>query len=303
MIASRALRQILTIKAHHCYALTWVFPARSRRCLQPVSTAFPTRAVQLAATLRSRDSARMLKLASPVNLLLGVSLLLGATCGQAASNGRLPAWVCNGGQAPLFVDGFEAQAEVRHSEPTYGSGGDYPGAKMRTIVIGSQSRNYYLYVPSAYPSTDPLPVMLVLHGAGGPGTAPSAAANLRTHWAASAEAGGFIVVAPIASGSQGGWVPSVDYPMFQSVIDDVAGHYNIDLSRIHGWGFSAGGHVMHDLALHNYASVPNSETFAAYGISAGVLPALVCDGQSQPSCASFLPQVTRKIPAARRRLE
>lgn len=241
-----------------------------------------------------------------LNSLLSVTLLVGAyllgvvSPSEAASNGRLPAWVCNGGESPLFTDGFEAQAEARHSEPTYGSGGDYPGAKMRTVIIGSQSRYYYLYVPTAYPSTDPLPVMLVLHGAGGAGTAPGAADDLRTDWATTAEAADFIVVAPIASGAQGGWVPSVDYPMFRSVIDDVAAHYNIDLSRIYGWGFSSGGHVMHDLALHNYSSIPSSETFAAYGISAGVLPVLVCDGQSQPSCASFLPQVARKIPASLR---
>lgn len=221
---------------------------------------------------------------------------------QAATNGRLPAWVCNGGEAPLFVDGFEAQADLRYSEPSHGSGGSYPGSVTRTVVTGTQSRSYYLYVPGVYPAGMPLPLMLVLHGAGGAGTAPAAAAGLRNAWAATAEAGGFIVAAPIASGAQGGWVPSADYPMFQAVIDDAATHYNIDMSRIHGWGFSAGGHVMHDLALHSdpLDPVPDNETFASYGVSAGVLPALVCGGTSQPSCASFLPTVARKIPLSLR---
>lgn len=219
---------------------------------------------------------------------------------HAASTGRLPPWVCGTGEPPLFSDGFETGGDARYSEPSGGSGGAYPGAQTRSVFVGGQWRDYYLHVPTGYPFDEPLPLLMALHGAGGAGTAPAAAQALRTAWATTAEAGGFIVVAPVASGvDYGSWVPVDDYPMFKAVIDDAAAHYDIDRSRIHGWGFSAGGHVMHDLALRQRSTAPDIRTFAAYGVSAGALSALTCShGSGTPTCAGFLPQVLRKMPVS-----
>lgn len=196
----------------------------------------------------------------------------------------------------MFSDGFEPDGDVHYSEPSGGSGGAFPGAQTRSVFVGGQWRDYYLHVPDGYPLTEPVPMLLALHGAGGPGTAPAAAQSLRTAWASTADAGSFIIAAPVASGASGGWVPATDYPMFKAVIEDVAEHYNIDHSRIHGWGFSAGGHVIHDLALKQRTTAPDIRTFAAYGLSAGVLPVLVCNGTDLPACIDFLPQVSRRIP-------
>ena len=232
------------------------------------------------------------------HLATGIALhLLAAACAQAATTARLPDWVCNGTEPPLFANGFEPGGDALYSEPSGGSGGAYPGAQTRSILVGGQPRTYYLHVPTGYPFADPVPLLMVLHGAGGAGTAPAAAQSLRTAWAATAETGKFIVAAPAGSGSTGGgWIPSADYPAMKALIEDVAAHYDIDSSRIHGWGFSAGGHVMHDLALKQRSSAPDIGTFAAYGVSAGVLPALACNGTGLPACASFLPQVARRIP-------
>lgn len=125
-----------------------------------------------------------------------------------------------------------------------------------------------------------------------------AAASLRDAWISTAESGKFIVIAPEASGSLGGWVPGMDYFLFQDILDEVTAHYNIDHSRIYGWGFSSGGHVMHDLALHRYTPymIPDNRAFAAYGVSAGVLPALLCNGSELPFCSTFLPHVSHKLP-------
>lgn len=216
---------------------------------------------------------------------------------EAASTGRLPPWVCGSGAPPLFSDGFEVGGDARYGEPSGGSGGAYPGEQTRSVFVGGQWRDYYLHVPGGYPFAEPVPLLMVLHGAGGAGTAPWAAQSLRTDWAATADAGKFIVAAPVGSGpTGGGWVQANDYPMMKALIEDVAAHYDIDRSRIHGWGFSAGGHVMHDLALKQRSTAPDIRTFAAYGVSAGVLPMLVCNNAGQPSCASFLPQVSRPIP-------
>ncbi len=231
-------------------------------------------------------------------LPLLAGLLVASLAAAAASNGRLPAWVCGAGDPPLFADGFEPGGNQPHAEPSGGSGGAYPGPQTRSIEVLSLSMQYYLYVPNGYPFARPAPLVLVLHGAGGMGTAPAAAQSLRDLWATTADAGGFLVAAPVASGAQGGWVPGIDYDQFQAVIEDVASHYDIDRSRIHGWGFSAGGHVMHDLGLNRYPSepIPDQDTFAAYAVSAGLLKELVCGDAGQPSCSSFLPQVARKIP-------
>lgn len=221
---------------------------------------------------------------------------------QAVSTGRLPPWVCGNGTPPLFSDGFETGGDAPYRAPSGGSGGAYPGAQMRSITVAGQPHDYYLHVPTGYPYAEPVPVLMVLHGAAGAGSAPWAAQWLRDDWGAAAQTGGFIVVAPIASGpSSGSWLPPVDYPMLKAVLQDVAAHYNIDRSRIHGWGFSAGGHVMHDLALRQRESAPDIRTFAAYGVSAGTLATPVCNpGNGIPSCTSLLPQVAGRIPVSLR---
>ncbi|MCX7557475.1 hypothetical protein OS187_11735 [Xanthomonadaceae bacterium JHOS43] len=236
---------------------------------------------------------------SPIPVLLVVTAWLVPLSASAVSTGRLPPWVCGQAPLPLFFDGFETGDGV-YREPSEGSGGAFPGAQTRSVTVAGQARSYYLYIPNGYPFADAVPLLMVLHGAGGAGTAPAAASGLRDVWSGTAQAGQFIVVAPVASGASGGWVPASDYPMFKAVIEDMAMHYDIDLSRVHGWGFSAGGHVMHDLALRERGSAPDIRTFAAYGVSAGVLPALVCNGTGLPGCNSFLPQVPRRIPVVLR---
>lgn len=222
-----------------------------------------------------------------------LSLIVALPAQAAVVTARLPGWVCGQGDTPLFFDDFEIGDAIYH-EPSHGSGGAYPGAQTRSVFIAGQMRSYYLQIPTGYPFAEPVPVLMVLHGGAGAGMAPTAAQGLRDIWSAQAQTGGFIVVAPVASGGQGGWVPEQDYPMFQAILADVAAHYNIDTSRIHGWGFSAGGHVMHDLALHQYAGVPDIRTFAAYGVSAGLLQRLVCSPMG--TCPAVLGQLARKIP-------
>ena len=235
-------------------------------------------------------------------LLLGLGLVAPSSPLMAASTGRLPAWVCGSGTPPLFADGFENGNALYYQEPSNGSGGGFPGAQTRSVMVSGQARNYYLYVPNGFPFAGPIPLVLALHGAGGAGTAPAAAQSVRNAWASTAQAGKFIVASPIGSGSQGGWVPSTDYPMFKDVIEDAASAYNIDRSRIHAWGYSAGGNSLHDLALHDWSPypVPDINAFAAYGITGATLASQVCGYSGLPSCASVLPQVPRKMPVSLR---
>lgn len=170
------------------------------------------------------------------------------------------------------------------SNPSGGSGGSYPGNQQRTVSTSYGNQTYYLYIPSSYNPSSPMPVLFGFHGAGGTGTAPAAAQQVRNDWSSVASSGNFIVVAQAATGSGGGWVPSTDTDILNSIITDVFGAYNIEQKRIYAWGFSAGGHYAHALCLNN------SGYFAAYGISAGALQSLA--GTGAPAAA------TRKIPCS-----
>lgn len=179
----------------------------------------------------------------------------------------------------IFVDGF-----VSESWPSQGSGGPV-NTGVRTIFINSQlnQRSYYYHIPSSYQNNKAMPLMLLFHGAGGAGTAPSSAETSRDLWQATAEANHFIIVAQVATGQQGGFIPANMVAILDKVIDDMAARYNIEQRRIYGWGFSAGGFVLHELALFN------ADEFAGYAISGAHL-GWAASGGVYPSTAS------RKLP-------
>jgi poly(3-hydroxybutyrate) depolymerase len=243
--------------------------------------------------IRIRHCSRMFP-----RIILAIGVLGVAVQARATTTMRLPDWVCAHPDA-IFVDGFQPAAGITRLASN-GSGGA-SGSIMRTVsVAGLGTRNYYLYVPSAYAVNRPLPFVFALHGyTGSSATAPSAAQSVRNTWSSIAESGTFIVAAPIASGSQGDWTlpPSAnptDYDVFAAVIADVESAYNIDRSRRIGWGFSAGGHVMHDLVLNHYSMLVTIDTFAAYGVSAGVLSGLACSSATE--CNAIVAAASRKIP-------
>ena len=218
---------------------------------------------------------------------------------DAAGVGRLPADACRAPFA-LFADGFEGTAAV-YREASNGVGGVFPGATTRVVdVPGFGNRTYYLHVPAGYSPGRPLPLLLALHGAAGsPALAQAAAQQLRGAWGMVGETGGFVVAAPVASGGSGGWLvpppsPS-DYDVFAALVADVSANYNIDRSRLYAWGFSAGGHVLHDLVLGPYSPALDIDDVAAYAVAAGTLPALACSGLGEGACNALLADA-RKIP-------
>jgi len=169
------------------------------------------------------------------------------------------------------------------TEPSGGSGGAYPGNQSRTVTVsGLGSHTYYIYIPTTYNPANPMPIMYGFHGAGGTGTAPAAAQQVRNDWGSVAASNDFIVVAQAATGSGGGWLANNDTAILVEIIDDMEAAYNIDRKRCYAWGFSAGGHYAHALCLNN------AGFFAGYGVNAGVLAALA--GTGAPAAA------TRKIP-------
>jgi poly(3-hydroxybutyrate) depolymerase len=216
---------------------------------------------------------------------------------QATSTVKLPDWVCAHPDA-LFVDGFQPAAAVTRL-PSGGSGGAI-GTISRTVnVPGYGSHTYYLRVPASYSPAHPLPLVLALEGqAGSPAAAVTAAQAVRNAWVSVADANRFIVIAPVATGASGGWIapppnPS-DYDIFAAAIADTEAAYNIDTSRRIGWGFSAGGHVMHDIMYNDYGAPVSIDTFAAYSVSAGALEAFACSSPS--TCNALVATASRHIP-------
>ncbi|HEX6831931.1 MAG TPA: PHB depolymerase family esterase [Rudaea sp.] len=208
---------------------------------------------------------------------------------QAATTATLPAMSCKRSDT-VFTDRFDATAWT--SDPSLGSGGAV-GTVTRTITVSGHARTYYAYVPHAYTAAHPWPLLLVLHGASGSVTdSPLAAQQTLSDWAGWADSDGFIVLAAVGTQAQGGWTPSVDVPTMSADIDDMTARYNIEQNRVYLWGFSAGAHLAHALGLEN------TDTFAAYGVSAGSLTQFACtdDGSYPPSCNALLGGDSRKIP-------
>ncbi|WP_395374805.1 hypothetical protein [Marinicella sp. W31] len=161
----------------------------------------------------------------------------------------------------IFNDAFE-----NNSSPSLGTGGGFPGDQNIAINIPKIGiRTYYLYVPDGYQASEAWPLLVLWHGQVVPGQADTEAQNIRNFWQQTAEANNIIILAQASSGAGGGWLPGTDSQILAAMIDDVQSLYNIENNRIYGWGFSAGAHVMHAIALNN------TDFFAGYAASAGTL--------------------------------
>jgi poly(3-hydroxybutyrate) depolymerase len=242
----------------------------------------------------------------------GYAALFLAVCSSTAgavSSVTLPAWACAHPDA-IFVGGFETGQIAPPTNPSLGSGGT-KGSTTRQVHVtglGGGTQTYFLYVPTNYTPQHAWPLLLALHGYAPYGYAGLYASNVRDDWGGVAVAGKFIVVAPTADevtydnyGQPYGvtWmVPPTaganDYDLFAAIRADVEAAYNIERTRIYGWGFSAGAHVMHDLAVNTSSSAFNATTIAAYGVSAGDLYGQACSSDSE--CGLALAALPRKIP-------
>ena len=192
------------------------------------------------------------------------TMLFCAAYANALTQVRAPAWRCDSDRS--LTSGFEDSESVPE-RPSFGSGGDFePGAHAAISTMGFVT--YYLSVPPDY-TGEALPLIIALHGAGGPGTQAFAASNIRNTFAQIHGVNTrFLIAAPESSGSQGGWIPSQDEIKIRAVVADMKAKYNVDLNRVYGWGYSAGGQIMHGLALSDPTFV------AAYtGHATRLLPA------------------------------
>ncbi len=261
-------------------------PIRHRALPQTLAYGSPDQGGQRAAVHPLETMSR--SLLALLLAALAASLAANAT---AASTVRLPASVCPASD-PLFRNGFEAAVAVPH-DPSNGSGGTWPGHVTRTVnVPGLGNRSYYLHLPSAYTPTQAWPIVLALRGAAPPASLATYAQQVRNDWSSWADSRGFIVLAPVGNSTQGGWGANGDLAEIDAALADAFSAYNVEQSRVYLWGFSAGAHYGHAIALNN------TGFFAAYGVSAGSLEMYACtdDGSYPPTCAALLAGAQPKIP-------
>jgi poly(3-hydroxybutyrate) depolymerase len=108
-------------------------------------------------------------------------------------------------------------------------GFDEPGTYVQdTMEIAGGDRTYYYYVPTSYDGSEPVPLLVVLHGGGSCGMAELLRADGK------AEECGFIVVCPDYS-------TDILIPYVSGIIDELSATYNINARRVYAAGISMGG--------------------------------------------------------------
>jgi phospholipase/carboxylesterase len=131
-----------------------------------------------------------------------------------------------------------------------------PGRKIQVGELGSgtsplclgQARDGLLYVPTSLQLEQEIPVMVMLHGAGG--TASQAASLVTDH----AERHGLLVLAPDSRGKtwdviRGGYGPDVEF--IDKALVQVFGAFDVDAGRIAIGGFSDGASYALSLGIIN----------------------------------------------------
>lgn len=213
----------------------------------------------------------------------------------AATGVPLPAWICAHPDA-IYASRFDAGENAVPHDASQGSGGVFPGNSTRSVYVPRfGSHTYYVHVPTGYTPDRSWPILLTLEGAAGSVSGADYQAQLmRTDWTALANAKGFIVASPVASGANGGWIePAMDgtgpsdYDVVAAVLADLESAYNVERTRRYAWGFSAGGEVLHDIVLTGWSGM-NADTFAGYAVTGAVLA----------GCPAYLAPIVPCVPNA-----
>ena len=132
--------------------------------------------------------------------------------------------------------------------------------EVNTISVDGVDREFILYIPSTYDSTDAVPLMLNFHGWTMSASDQMNLSDMRTL----SDSENFILVYPQGAkfrnrpfGSThwnvGSWTTgstSDDIGFVDKLIDHISVNYNIDLERIYACGYSNGGFFSHELACN-----------------------------------------------------
>ncbi len=123
-----------------------------------------------------------------------------------------------------------------------------------TMESGGLQRDYRLYIPTAYDGSEPVPLVLNLHGYSSDAFGQDLYANFRLI----ADTANFLLVIPNGTFDGFGlryWNCFVadgigvdDVAFLSELIDSISANYNVDVNRVYSTGMSNGGFMSHALA-------------------------------------------------------
>lgn len=152
-----------------------------------------------------------------------------------------------------------------------------PGDLPQSIQWDGLERTYLLHIPTGYNRSKPLPLVFVLHGAGGDGKEME---NL-TGFSAKADIEKLIVVYPNAAGDSRIWNTGIrphpfstadDVGFIRALLNKLEHDLSVDHKRVFCCGFSAGATMTYRLGAEM------SERFAAIGVVSGTIGTKQPDG-------------------------
>jgi len=148
-----------------------------------------------------------------------------------------------------------------------------PGIDLPVVLrSGGLDRTYVVHVPASYDGTQPVPLVLVLHGSGG----SAEIANHISGMSAKSDAAGFLAVYPQGLGTSATFNAGLccgyagrtmldDVSFMRDVVTDVSADYLVDAHRIYAAGMSNGAMMVHRLGCEM------SDVLAAIAPVAGAL--------------------------------
>jgi polyhydroxybutyrate depolymerase len=191
-------------------------------------------------------------------------------------------WLLSGSVALALVTACMGQRRLIRANNVAVSGvsapiSTTPGDSVQSIHWDGLERTYRLHVPTDYHGSKPLPLVFVLHGAGGNGKEME---DL-TGFSAKADVERFIVVYPNAAGDSRIWNTGIrphpfstadDVGFIRALLNKLEHDLSVDHKRVFCCGFSAGATMTYRLGAEM------SERFAAIGVVSGTIGTKQPDG-------------------------
>jgi poly(3-hydroxybutyrate) depolymerase len=130
-----------------------------------------------------------------------------------------------------------------------------PTMRSTSLAFRESTIRSLVFVPASYQASRPLPVLLLLHGAGGEG-GPMVLA-----WQRLADEQGILLVAPTLSltAEQETHVPE----LLPAIVDSVRERWAVDERRVYVFGYSAGGYFAFDAAAFSASTFAAAAVFGA----------------------------------------
>jgi poly(3-hydroxybutyrate) depolymerase len=128
------------------------------------------------------------------------------------------------------------------------------------LSVDGTPHSFQLFVPEHEENAPPMPLVVLLHGAGGDGLGQIRA------WQPVARANKCLLLAPNIDNTSKAWDALYENPVWiRYAIDEISRSYPVDKHRLYLWGYSAGG------MFTFYFGFIESRYFAAASVHGGVI--------------------------------